>query len=339
MTNQDLKYAFQDLNGWHIQTVDRTGDACVSALALDQYDYPHISYLNNTTQDLKYAFKDIDGWHTFTVDSNGTVGGANSIDVDKYGFSHISYSGNGFLKYAHQDAGGWQIESVDEAGYNSVATSIAVDEDGHPHIAYGYAPWYSSLKYAYKDQSGWHFTSFQESQENAQYLALALDGDGYPHISYNLIDTSIKYAYQDSTGWHSFTVDDSLHSDVFNDLALDPDGCAYIAYYSESGKHLRLARQIQEVTGLVLSSSNPSNTEMVNYHSSSASGCQVIYEWDFGDGSIYMGYKPDAGHLYSAIGVYTTTLSAGNELGVISKTIQINVTNIGLRNYLPIINR
>ena len=55
--NNELKYAYQDASGWHIETVDTRGWVgwCAS-LALDEYGYPHISYHDSyRNYDLKYA--------------------------------------------------------------------------------------------------------------------------------------------------------------------------------------------------------------------------------------------------------------------------------------------
>ncbi|WP_144060459.1 hypothetical protein [Archaeoglobus sulfaticallidus] len=57
-TNGDLKYAYKDANGWHIETVDSEGDVGkYTSLALDSNGYPHISYYDATNGDLKYTTK------------------------------------------------------------------------------------------------------------------------------------------------------------------------------------------------------------------------------------------------------------------------------------------
>ena len=43
-TNADLKYAYKDASGWHIETVDYVGYVgAYTSLALDSADHPHIS--------------------------------------------------------------------------------------------------------------------------------------------------------------------------------------------------------------------------------------------------------------------------------------------------------
>ena len=73
MTNDDLKYAYQDASGWHIQTVDSEGEVGEgTSLALDGNGYPHISYDDETNSDLKYAYRDASGWHSEKVDDAST---------------------------------------------------------------------------------------------------------------------------------------------------------------------------------------------------------------------------------------------------------------------------
>ena len=101
-TNGDLKYAYKDASGWHIETVDSAGFVeGFSSIALDSQGYPHISYYDNTNKDLKYAYKDASGWHIETVDSEGWVGLFTSIALDSNDNPHISYydDTNGDLKY------------------------------------------------------------------------------------------------------------------------------------------------------------------------------------------------------------------------------------------------
>ncbi len=55
----DLKYIYNDVSGWHTETVDDHGDAGAwwSSLALDSADGPHISYYDVNMGALRYAYK------------------------------------------------------------------------------------------------------------------------------------------------------------------------------------------------------------------------------------------------------------------------------------------
>ena len=144
-TNDDLRYAYKDASGWHIETVDSAGDVgYYTSIALDSQGFPHISYYDETNGDLKYAYKYFNPlrqrfeWHIETVDSEGDVGKFTSIALDSQGYPHISYYDrtNGDLKYAYKDASGWHIETVDSEGRVGAFTSIALDSQGYPHISY-----------------------------------------------------------------------------------------------------------------------------------------------------------------------------------------------------------
>ena len=109
--NGDLKYAYQDASGWHIETVDSEGDiGYFTSLALDVGGHPHISYLHCRRSlyfcdagDLEYAHRDTFGWHIETVDSEGSVGWSTSLALGAGGYPHISYHDytNDDLKYAY----------------------------------------------------------------------------------------------------------------------------------------------------------------------------------------------------------------------------------------------
>jgi len=100
---KDLKYAYIDASGWHIETVDSEGSIGeYTSIALDSSGYPHVSYFDRINWDLKYAYMDASGWHTETVDSEGYVGQYTSIALDSSDNAHISYQdyANSDLKYA-----------------------------------------------------------------------------------------------------------------------------------------------------------------------------------------------------------------------------------------------
>lgn len=248
-TNNDLKYAYEDMTGWHIQTVDSEGNVgWYSSLALDDTGYPHVSYFDGTNSALKYGYEDAAGWHLYTVDSDGYVGRHTSLALDNSGYPHISYCLTDPtmdyypVKYAHEDAAGWHVQVVDPDGHLGYFTSLALDDVGYPHISY-YNEWPDGLKYAYHDAEGWHLQSVESEGNVGRYTSLALDNSGYPHISY-LDDTSgdLKYAYRHGhSGWSLQTLDSQGNVGSYTSLALDNSDYSRISYFDDTNGDLKYA--------------------------------------------------------------------------------------------------
>jgi len=255
-THGDLRYAYKDAAGWHVEVVDVQSDlpyATATSLALDEAGFPQISYCDYTYHDLKYAHKDESGWHLETVDTGGSVGTYSSLTLDASGHPHISfYDGtNSALKYAYEDGAGWHFEIVDSEGPVGWYTSIALDGSGYPHISY--ANWVTvgglcgthyyfadDLKYAYKDGAGWHTETVDTEGYTGYYTSLALDASGYPHISYHdYHDGDLKYTRRDGSGWHIQTVD--AEGGSYTSLALDASAHPHISYYDDTNDDLKYA--------------------------------------------------------------------------------------------------
>ena len=104
----DLKYAYRDTRGWHIETVDSAGEAgTYTSLEIDRDGFPHISYWDYGNNDLKYAYQDAAGWQIQTVDGQGEdVGQYSSLALGRDGSVHIGYGddSNGSLKYAYLES-------------------------------------------------------------------------------------------------------------------------------------------------------------------------------------------------------------------------------------------
>ena len=117
--NQDLKFAFRDIAGWHVETVDTGGDGGdvggVTALAVDPGGHAHVIYLDATNRTLKYAYRDEAGWQIEQF-GNASQFGTISLAVSSIGLPHLSYfdTVEAALIYAFRDASGWHTETVVE---------------------------------------------------------------------------------------------------------------------------------------------------------------------------------------------------------------------------------
>jgi hypothetical protein len=270
-TNDNLKYAYQDADGWYIQIVDNLIGGGSISLALDADGYSHISYSKNHEEhtlphhSTKYAYQDSIGWHIQIVDGGDyyyDFAGYSSLALDGNGYPHISYVFGEKVKYAYQDVSGWYIQVVGKG--SSAYTSIALSPGEDPNITYYTET--DGLHYAYHDFSGWHVQAIDNTANAGRYSSLVLDMDGYPHISYyDGTSEDLKYAYLNVSGWHIQSVDKGGDVGKYTSLALDRNGHPHISYYGEgvlkyayqnmSGWHYHMVdsgADVGEYTSLVL---------------------------------------------------------------------------------------
>ncbi|MBC8275708.1 MAG: Ig-like domain repeat protein [Chloroflexi bacterium] len=244
-----VRYAYKD-SLWHTGTVvDSIGShgAWYTSIALDDSDYPHISYHHSNTGSLKYAHND-GSWNTETVDAGSSnVGEFSSIAVDSSGYPHIAYYDDAFngLWYASKSASGWSKTMFDggagAAGYDRGRyLSLALDDSDHPHISY-YDATKQELCYAYYDGS-WHTETVDSTGDVGKFSSIAVDSGGHPHISY-YDDTSdnLKYAYKDGSGWHTETVDSTGNVGWYNSIALDSSNHPHVSYHDATNLDLKYA--------------------------------------------------------------------------------------------------
>lgn len=236
--NADLKHAWFDASGWHIETVDNGAVRGWNSLRLDSADHPYVAYgyVDFTTwadTGMVYAYHNGTHWITETVDSEPGVGFSPSLALDGQDRPHISYRrGSAYrdsdLKYAQFDGNEWQFEIVDDEGGAGWYTSMELDSSARPHIAY-FDNADSTLNYAWFDGSEWHI----ETIEGGRYTSLALDSADRPHISYAA--GPIRYAHFDGSSWITQTVDSEWGR--WTSIALDTGGQPHVSY--QSGNELR----------------------------------------------------------------------------------------------------
>ena len=247
-----LKYAYQDIGGWHLETVDDSPQAVgdYTSLALDRSGYPHISYFDNTNRDLKYAYWDGAVWLIEVMDNARRIGAHVSLALDENGHPHIGYEGNYNLQYAHWDGTAWHNETVESGQYTGRFPSLAVDGKGDPHISH-YDGTSDGLRYTYRDTLRWYSEIVDSTGDVGQSTSLALDGSDYPHISYyDYTNENLKYAYWDGASWHIETVSSMGYvqaSTAPTSLALDQDDYPHISYYSATNKDMMYI--YQDATG------------------------------------------------------------------------------------------
>lgn len=94
-TKAELKYAWEDKQGWHAEIVDQLSaieaDWDHTSLQIDKHGLPHVAYYDPSLGALKYASRDAKGWHVQVVDNDGDVGEYPSLCLDAQDVPYISY--------------------------------------------------------------------------------------------------------------------------------------------------------------------------------------------------------------------------------------------------------
>jgi hypothetical protein len=242
-SNGKLNYAYWTGSAWITQTVDNLtllgyGSA---SLALDSFDYPHISYSDGTN--VKYASWTGSAW---TIQTIGDGWGETALALGASDFPHIIYSDGTYrnLIYAHWTGSAWDLHGIEcstcSLGESGVGISMSVDSDDHPHVSYFS---YDTLKYAHWTGSIWEMHS-DYLVKHASGTSLVLDVSDTPHISYvrGFDDESnyyLAYATWTGSGWSNYKEVDFYKggppSDTYLSLALDTDSNPHIAYANDYG--------------------------------------------------------------------------------------------------------
>lgn len=197
-----LKYSVKIDTQWNIQTIDY-GSFIHYSLCLDQFDCPHIAYVDCYVYDgLRYCFWDGNTWQYDTVATWPPYRPGNvSLCLDSSDNPHISFingqgSPSGYLMHAYRlENNSWQIDTVD-TNINGGVTFIAFDKTEYPHIAFYQhigVGWYQ-LMFASKTPFGW----FCEVVDTSRYhpfwhdniVSLVFDSNNNPHIAY----PGVRYA-------------------------------------------------------------------------------------------------------------------------------------------------
>jgi len=228
-SNSDLKYAYQDASGWHIETAisaNQVGN--YNSIALDQSNYPHISHFDDTSNFIVHTYKDGTGWHTENIGATSS-GSQTSIIINSSNYPCVSYydSSNTNLMYAYKDGTGWHTETVDSDGSVGNYASLDLDSFDYPHIAY-YDATNFKVKYAYQDIDGWHTEFVDADVSYGLHITLELDSQNNPLITYtNNEDKLLKFAYK-SNSWIVQSISDVTLLYRYPSMTLGSDDVVHI---------------------------------------------------------------------------------------------------------------
>lgn len=236
----DSKSDFEEAFPWKSETVDLVNDIQHTCIAVDDNNFPHISYRDIVDDSLKYASWDGSSWQIDTVDSSPDTGYHTSIVLDDNDFTHISYCESGdtkIIRHAQWNGTEWQIDEV-ESCYNRYGayTSIDVDSQYDPHISYYCTPESTTerhLHYSKREGVSWDISTVDT--ETTLVTSLKLDSNDNPHIAYmgGLYDGIfyLKYANWNGESWDITQLDNDVD---YVSLDIDSNDYAHIAYYDQN---------------------------------------------------------------------------------------------------------
>lgn len=232
---------------WRYQVVEARGYTGEGpSLALDENDYPHISYIRRLEPPtpsyvLVYAYWDGVIWHTESVELNYTMGNTTSLVLDSNGRPHITYLARRDdttslhdLRYAFHDGNQWQVDTVlEEALILDTVQSLALDNNGIPHVSFIQG---DGLRYATYNGANWILSSVDSAAVGPD-SSLALDSNGRAHISYRAGNNGriLKYARWNGSAWDLSIVDGDIGAGTESALVLDTANNPHIAYDSAAG--------------------------------------------------------------------------------------------------------
>ncbi|HNB52033.1 MAG TPA: PKD domain-containing protein [Anaerolineales bacterium] len=237
-----LRYAYQDLSGWHTQPID-TGinTATQPDLALDSAGVPHVSY--HKAGNVMHAYLSGDTW---TLEPVGTALNPTKTSIAINPLNQqpsIAYDSGNFevhrLIYAYHDTA-WHPVDVD-LNFAGRYNEMVFDSTGHPHLSYESL---SGVTYATITPGGvWDIQWIGGSLGFIWAPDIAVDSTGHPAISF--LDTNssqIFFAHLVNNTWDIQSVD-SFSAFGYTSPALEfaPNDIPYLAYHHLDQSQIVLA--------------------------------------------------------------------------------------------------
>jgi hypothetical protein len=242
--DRNLKHAYRDGSGWHVEAVRTSGWAYPTSLALDSSGYPRITYYNGG---LWYSYKDAAGWHHELVVNDTKAGFNSSLKLDSLDRPRIVMENSSGFIYTCKDTGQWVWEWPEQSGgLVGGDPSVALDSAGTPYLSYSGWDGGATLNYAYRRGAGdWYYEMVDApGHYTGYYTSIALTPLGLPVISYQDFASAykdLKMAYLDGMGWQVQTIDSADDVGAFTSIAVDNGGNAHISYLDSTNYRLKYA--------------------------------------------------------------------------------------------------
>lgn len=134
----------------------------------------------------------------------------------------------------------------------------------------------------------------------------------------------LGYAYFDGTTWHTETVESTGYVGNFSSLALDASGQPHVIYHGGSDGDLRYAWKEcipvegAEITGPGVLLAGETGWYAASYTPPTATQPVTLF-WDNGT------LGPTAAYSWTLPGVYTLTLTAANECGMVTTSFTVTI--------------
>ncbi len=246
-----LKHADNASGAWTTETVDDGGMfghwvGMHASITVDDSDFLHISYANQSTSAIEYATDAFGGWTLETVEQVFIFGQVpNGIGVDSMGMVHLSYFSamTMAMRYAFRlpgPFGFWIIQDLDPlpGASGNVFNDLAIDSQDYVHIAY-YAGSQEGVHYMTNRSGSFVETVIDSDNWVGSYVSIAIDSADKVHIAYyDNYYNDLRYATDASGTWEVTTVASAYGVGRFASIAIDSLDQAHISHIQDDWGYL-----------------------------------------------------------------------------------------------------